>query len=261
MTNRLRNNVPIIIANWKMHGLLLETMQLFKDLRSRIHKNLVSCEIVICPPFTLLRDMAEKVPGTGVKLGGQDCHWDKEGSYTGEISAIMLEDMTCEFVIVGHSERRINHHETSQIIAKKAEAAHASSLISIICIGENREQRESGNTKDIIKNQMLESIPRSANSQNTIIAYEPIWAIGAKSPASVEQIQEIHQYIKEVAKKDIKQFESDIKIVYGGSVTEENSLTILNTPGVDGLLVGRASLDANKFWQIIEDAGKVKIGV
>jgi triosephosphate isomerase len=243
---------PIIIANWKMNGLLLEGMQMFKQIRSNIQGSLVGCEIVICPPYTLLRDFAEKIPGTGVKLGGQNCHFELEGAYTGEISAKMLKDMTCEYVILGHSERRTMLNEGSEAVRKKAEASHASRLNAIICVGETIYERNNDLAKVVIREQVLHSIPKTATDKNTIIAYEPVWAIGTGMTPTLGQIEEMHGYIASVIKEEIKQFENEPRIVYGGSINSENAKHILSVSNVDGLLVGKASLSADEFWKIIE---------
>lgn len=242
---------PIIIANWKMNGLLLESMRFLKELRAKIHQSLVGCEIVICPPYTLLRDMAEKVPGTGIKLGGQDCHHLNEGPYTGEISAAQLADMMCDYVILGHSERRIHNNEGSEIVRKKIIAAHQKKLTAILCIGETQYERENTLMNVVLREQLVHSIPECANAHNTIIAYEPVWAIGTGVTPTAEQITQAHLYITEVIRDAIPSFEGTPRVIYGGSVNEENAAFLLKTPQVDGLLVGKSSLDAQAFWHII----------
>lgn len=245
---------PLIIANWKMNGLLLESMQLFKEIRKRILDNLVGCEIVICPPFTLLRDMAEKTPGTGVKLGGQNCHFEPEGAFTGEISAAMLHDMTCDYVILGHSERRHHFNEGSEVVRKKAAAAHAASLKCIICVGETLFERDNHLAEETVKQQLLHSLPDGADDKNTVIAYEPVWSIGTNKIPTCEQIEEMHTYITRILKAEKPTFKNGVCVVYGGSANGSNAKEILNIEGVGGLLVGRASLDSNEFWGIIEAA-------
>jgi triosephosphate isomerase len=254
MTNKAHKTkgYPIIIANWKMNGLLLEGMQMFKKIRANIHESLVGCEIVICPPYTLLRDFAEKTPGTGVKLGGQNCHHEPDGAFTGEISAKMLKDMTCEYVIVGHSERRMALNEGSETVRKKAATAHAQGLNTIICVGETIYERDNDLAKVVVREQVLHSIPESATAANTIIAYEPVWAIGTGTIPTLAQIQEMHEYIASTIKAEINQFEEAPRIVYGGSINSENAKFILSVDAVDGLLVGKACLDASEFWKIIE---------
>ncbi|MCE3232615.1 MAG: triose-phosphate isomerase [Rickettsiaceae bacterium] len=251
-TDKKARNYPIIIANWKMNGLLLQGMQMFKQLRSNILGSMVGCEIVICPPFTLLRDFAEKIPGTGVKLGGQNCHYEPEGAHTGEISAGMLRDMTCEYVILGHSERRTTLNEGSEAVRKKAKISHQNKLSTIICVGETRYERDNNLAKVVIREQVLHSIPDTALASNTVIAYEPVWAIGTGTTPTLDEIEEMHEYIASVVKDELKQFENPPRIVYGGSINAENAKFILSVPNVNGLLVGKASLDVNEFWKIIE---------
>lgn len=245
----------LIAGNWKMNGLLVESMQVMKSLRSHIlRKPLKKTKLVLCPPATLLRDIAEKIPGTGIRLGGQDCHEAKSGAHTGDISAAMLRDMVCDYVIVGHSERRTNHKETSELVAQKAEVAHKESLISIICIGETEAERENGSAYDVVKEQLLASVPKSANDENTVIAYEPVWAIGTNKVPTENEIKEMHQFIVKTAQESLKQFEKNITVLYGGSANEKNAKKILSLPSVDGLLVGRASLEAESLWEILQIA-------
>ncbi len=243
---------PIIIANWKMNGLLLDSMQKFKQIRNNIQEGLVGCEIVICPPFTLLRDMAEKIPGTGVKLGGQNCHHEGNGAFTGEISANMLKDMICEYVILGHSERRTNLNEGSELVNKKATISHNEGLSTIICVGETMYERNNELAKVVIREQVLHSLPQSSNINNTIIAYEPVWAIGTGETPTLEQIEEMHDYIEDVVASELPKFGGNVRVIYGGSINSKNSAAILNIKNVAGLLVGRASLDVDEFWRIIE---------
>ncbi len=256
MTKKTRKvkDYPIVIANWKMNGLLLESMKMFKQVRQKVHESLVGCEIVVCPPFTLLRDMAEKVPGTGIKLGGQNCYHELDGAHTGEISAKMLKDMTCDYVIIGHSERRTTSNEGSELVNKKAQCAHAQGLTTVICVGETLYERDNNLAKIVVREQVIHSIPKTANDKNTIIAYEPVWAIGTGTTPSIAQIEEMHTYIENVIKDEMKQFENQPRIVYGGSITAENAKSILAANGVDGLLVGKASLNADEFWSIVEAA-------
>jgi triosephosphate isomerase len=242
---------PIIVGNWKMNGMLLQGMQFFKALRQRIQQSLVGCEIVICPPITLLRDFAEKVPGTGVRLGGQNCHHELDGAYTGEISAAQLRDMTCDYVILGHSERRLSSSEGSELVQKKSKAAHSQKLTSIICVGETQYERDNNLTNIVIREQLIHSIPSCATAMNTIIAYEPVWAIGSGRTPTDTEITTTHQYIRDIIKTDISHLDPNLRIIYGGSVTPQNSPILLKIPGVDGLLVGKASLDAEQFWKII----------
>jgi triosephosphate isomerase len=248
----------LIAGNWKMNGLLVESMQTIKKLRSlALKKPLKQTRLVICPPTTLLRDLAEKIPGTGIRLGGQDCHSEKTGAFTGDISAPMLRDMVCDYVIVGHSERRQHHKESCSLVAAKATAAHKAKLISIICIGETEAERDAGKAKEVVYNQLLNSVPKSAHDKNTIIAYEPVWAIGTNKVPTEADIHDMHQFIVQTAQNELKQFEKEIVVLYGGSANEKNATRILSLKGVKGLLVGRASLTAESLWDIVEAAESV----
>lgn len=253
------SKTPLLIAgNWKMNGLLVESIQVMKSLRSHIlRKPLRNSRLVLCPPATLLRDLAEKIPGTGIRLGGQDCHQAKSGAHTGDISAAMLRDMICDYVILGHSERRANHGETSQLVAEKAASAHKEKLTTIICIGETGAEREQGKAKDVVKDQLLATIPKSSNHKNTVIAYEPVWAIGTNKVPSEAEIKEMHQFIVQTMQKELKQFEKDVAVLYGGSANEKNANKILSLDAVGGLLIGRASLEAESLWEILQIAETV----
>jgi triosephosphate isomerase (TIM) len=242
---------PIIIANWKMNGVLLESMQFLKALRMHLHQSLVGCEIVLCPPYTLLRDFAEKIPGTGMRLGGQNCHHELDGAYTGEISARQLKDMTCDYVLLGHSERRLSGSEGSELVQKKATAAYAQKLIAIICVGETQYERDNNLTNVVIREQLLHSIPANATSANTIIAYEPVWAIGSGLTPTQAEILSTHTFIQETIKTEKPHLDAHTRIIYGGSVSSGNANALLKISNVDGLLIGKASLNVEQFWTIL----------
>lgn len=249
-----KSGKKIIIANWKMNGLLAESMQNIKHLRMNFLTNPSSCDVVVCPPFTLLRDMAEKLPSAGMKLGAQDCHYEKEGAYTGEVSARMLKDMTCSYVILGHSERRQHFSETSEIVKKKALTAIDAKLVAIICVGETLYERDNNLTDIVLREQVIHSIPENANDSNVIIAYEPVWAIGSGQIPANEQIEKTHSYVRKVIKEELLQFKNVPRVIYGGSTSPDNAKSLLSIGGVDGLLVGKASLDPKQFWKMIESA-------
>lgn len=244
----------LLIANWKMNSRLIEGMQLIKQLRVYALNRQMSAQIIVCPPYTLLRDMADKMPGTGIKLGGQNCWYETEGAYTGEVSALMLKEMTCDYVILGHSERRQYNHETSDVVKKKATSAIAARLQPIICIGETMYERDNDLTKVIIREQLVNSVPDNATAENIIIAYEPVWAIGSGKTPTIDDIEVVHNYIRDVIAKDMPQIKPKVKIVYGGSTNGENSKKILQVKGVDGLLVGKSSLNFDEFLKMIESA-------
>jgi triosephosphate isomerase (TIM) len=203
------------------------------------------CGIVLCPPATLLCAMAEAVSGSAIGLGGQDCHTQAAGAHTGDISAAMLADAGARHVILGHSERRADHAESSALVAAKAHAAHAAGLVSIICVGETEAERDAGETLDIVLGQLAESLPEGAGAANTVIAYEPVWAIGTGRTPTLAQIAEVHDALR------AKLPDRAISLLYGGSVKPGNAAEIFAIANVDGALVGGASLKAADFGAII----------
>ncbi len=242
----------LIAGNWKMNG----TMQSGTDLVQVIGQALKNapdiqdaCDILVCPPAIYASSIKEKCAEHNIALGAQDCSTHEQGAYTGDISAQMIRDCGGTFVIVGHSERRQYHNETDSIIAQKAKAAHQSGLVTIICVGETEEQRESGREEEIVYTQLINAIPDSADEHNTVIAYEPVWAIGTGKTASVEDVAKMHSFIREKLKERLAQSEN-IRILYGGSMKPENAKDLLSTPNVDGGLIGGASLKADQFIAI-----------
>lgn len=207
-------------------------------------------DILICPPATLISVAAEKVKNSTLSIGGQSCHPKQSGAHTGDISAEMLKDVGAEFVIVGHSERRGDHHETDSDVAAQAEAAISEGLVPIICCGESLEQREAGQTNEIILAQLRASIPASAAGKPFVIAYEPIWAIGTGLTASPEQIGEVHTQIRSFLSKNFGEQAASTRILYGGSMKPGNAAEILAVENVDGGLIGGASLKAEDFLAI-----------
>jgi triosephosphate isomerase len=245
----------LIVANWKMHKSVESANNFLKQFLSYDLES--EPDVVICPPFTLMSSVREQMADTSVALGAQDCsHLSQDiGAFTGDVSAQMLQDLVCDYVIIGHSERRKYHDETNQIIRQKIINAHKFGLKTILCLGEALNAREDGSFKEVLAQILSECLPDCATPDNTIIAYEPIWAIGTGKTASIEQIEDIHQFLLNVSinlLKNITQtFEQNIKIIYGGSVNEKNAKSILSAKNVSGLLVGGASLDPEKFYQII----------
>ncbi len=241
----------LIIGNWKMHGLREESRAKLKKTKILIKNVPARVKIVVCPPFTLLSEAAKLLDGTSVALGAQDCCAETSGAFTGDISAGMLKDLGCAYVIVGHSERRKFHHEGNVLISRKAMAAHRNGLVAILCIGEARADRDAGRTIDIISAQLDLCVPTSATGKNTVIAYEPVWAIGSGRTPSPGEISDVHLSIREHPRC------RKMQVLYGGSVMPENASAILSAEGVDGALVGRASLDPESFSAIACDAGKL----
>lgn len=235
---------PLVAGNWKMNGTTAALKEarllagMLKDVR-------LKCEVMICPPATLLTSIKSVVKGAKIKLGGQDCHWHAHGAHTGDISSEMLEDAGCSAVIVGHSERRADHDETDETVRLKAEAAYRAGLTAIICIGETLEERKAGRTLEVIARQLKGSLPMNAVPTNTVVAYEPVWAIGTGLTPTVEQVAEVHASIR--AKTD-----PALRILYGGSVKPANAVELMSVANVNGALVGGASLKAADFIGIIK---------
>ena len=209
-------------------------------------------DMLVCPPATLLFLARELTRESGIALGAQDCHISASGAHTGDISAEMLADAGATSIIVGHSERRTDHAETSELVRAKAEAAHRAGLTSIICIGESEAERRGGRTLDIVGSQLESSLPANANAANTVIAYEPVWAIGSGLTPSEADIAEVHGFIRNGLARRLGETESaQLRILYGGSVKPGNAASILAIPNVNGALVGGASLTAKDFFAII----------
>ena len=242
----------IVAGNWKMNG-NLNSLKEIELLKSSIDN--VSCEVVLCPPTTLLSEMVKILKNSSIYIGAQNCNHNTTGAHTGEVSAQMLKDLAVDFVILGHSERRVAHFETNALVSNKAKTAHQSNLTTIICVGETEHERTSGQTAKVIKEQITGSLPISANENNTIIAYEPIWAIGTGRVPLNHEISEVHSILRtQIENLKSRSTASRIRIVYGGSVNTKNCSEILRLEGVDGALVGGASLLASDFSQIIKAA-------
>ena len=246
----------IIAGNWKMNNDLNATQNLISNLAKSLNNN-ENCDIIICPPFTSLSEANSQIKNTAIKLGAQNMYFENEGAYTGEISAQMLKSAGCEFVILGHSERRAIFNESDSLINKKIKKAISSGLKPIFCVGESLEQREKGVTKDIIKTQVTEGLKDiSAEEIKTlIIAYEPVWAIGTGKNATPEQAQEVHKFIRSLIKEKYSDEDAENMIIqYGGSVKPDNAKDLLSQKDIDGALVGGASLKADSFLGIIRAA-------
>lgn len=246
--------IPQLIAgNWKMNGLLTsraETVALASALKGRVRLP----EVVICPPATLLRALIEMTAGSPVKLGGQTCHTAAQGAHTGDVSAEMLKDAGASYVIVGHSERRTDHKESNPLVAAQARAAWRAGLSAIICIGESDAERGAGRTEGVLAEQIAGSVPAESTAANAAIAYEPIWAIGTGKTASLGDIAAAHAFIRARLEALLGPAGRAVRLLYGGSVKPSNAKEILNVAGVDGVLVGGASLKAADFLAIIDGA-------
>ena len=247
---------PIIAGNWKMYKTLEQAQELVNLLQRELYDT-KDTDIVICPPFTLLGFIADMLESGSILLGAQDMHWEREGAFTGEISAGMLKDAGCKFVIIGHSERRQFFGETNETVNKKIFAALDNSLIPIMCIGENLTEREGGITFAVIKEQ-LELGLKNLNAdklKEIIIAYEPVWAIGTGKVATPGQAQEAHKYIRNQLSKNYgSSLSQGIRIQYGGSVKPDNIKELMAQEDIDGALVGGASLNADSFTAIVRNS-------
>ncbi len=236
-------------GNWKMNGTGVALNEL-KELSASHPSSPV--EILICPPTTLLHRAGTTVEGSGITVGGQDCHAATSGAHTGDLSAEMLLDAGADAVILGHSERREDHGEQNEDIRAKARTAMDAGLKAIICVGESLEQREAANTLDIIGGQMSGSIPDQATGENLIVAYEPIWAIGTGKVPTLEEIGEVHDFIRARLERRFGEgVGRSVRLLYGGSVKPSNAAEIFGVSNVDGALVGGASLKAQDFSGII----------
>ena len=235
-------------GNWKMNGIGIDLEQI--DRLMELHPN-PTVDLMICPPATLIHPMAAKTSDHPIHIGGQDCHTIEKGAHTGDISAVMLDDAGARAVILGHSERRADHGETDALVAAKSVAALEVGLTAVICIGETLDERESGKTLDVVGEQLAGSTPDIANGGNTVIAYEPVWAIGTGKIPTLEQIAEVHDFIRSELEKRFGEDGKAFRVLYGGSVKPSNAAEIFAIDNVDGALVGGASLKAEDFSGII----------
>ncbi|MSO92113.1 MAG: triose-phosphate isomerase [Rhodospirillales bacterium] len=244
----------LVVGNWKMNGFKADGLALARALAGRMrHRGDARFEMALCPPFTLIAAVGDAIANSGIALGGQDCHPKPKGAHTGDVSAPMLKDLDCRFAIVGHSERRADHGETDALVKAKAEAALAAGLTAIVCIGEREAERDAGRTLQVVKTQLLGSLPKGAAPATTVVAYEPVWAIGTGRTPTTAEIGEVHALIRsELAQALGKTTAEGIRLLYGGSVKASNAKEIFAVDGVDGGLVGGASLDVDEFWAIAE---------
>jgi triosephosphate isomerase len=246
----------IIAGNWKMNNDLAATQNLISNLLKSLTGN-EKCDIIVCPPFISLSEAGTQLKNSVVKLGAQNMYFENDGAFTGEVSAQMLKSAGCEFVILGHSERRAIFKESDSLINKKIKKAISSGLKPIFCVGETLEQREKGITKDIIKTQITEGLKdiSAGEVKSLIVAYEPVWAIGTGRNATPEQAQEVHEFIRSLIKEKYSEgIAGNLIIQYGGSVKPDNAKDLLSRKDIDGALVGGASLKADSFLGIIKAA-------
>jgi triosephosphate isomerase (TIM) len=247
----------IIAGNWKMNNDLKETQNLISKLSAGLAGDSYNCDVIICPPFTSLSEAYSLLKGTKIKLGAQNMYFESPGAFTGEISASMLLSVGCEFVILGHSERRVIFGESDQVINLKIKKAVSNGLKPIFCVGELLEQREAGETQEVIKKQVNAGLIEISSEEigKIIIAYEPVWAIGTGKTASPAQAQSVHELIRSLIKSKYgESVASSIIIQYGGSVKADNASELLSQKDIDGALVGGACLKAESFIDIIKAA-------
>jgi triosephosphate isomerase len=251
----MKSRLPMMAGNWKMNLTLAEAVQLVKEIADSI-KGLDGVQVLVAPPFPALLRVKEAIGKAPILLAGQNMHWEANGAFTGEVSAAMLTDAGCTHVILGHSERRTLFGETDEVIDRKAAAAVKKGLIPIVCIGETLEEREKGLTFQIIERQLSLSLKSFREVKKipstTVLAYEPVWAIGTGRTATPEQAQEVHQFIRQWLKAQFGERTAEaIRILYGGSVKPDNVRDLMSKPDIDGALVGGASLKPESFLPIV----------
>jgi len=235
-------------GNWKMNGTRAALAEVSALLAAHPAPG---CEMLLCPPATLLAEMAALAQGSGLAVGGQDCHAKASGAHTGDISAAMLADAGASHVILGHSERRADHGESDALVRAKAEAAMAAGLIAVVCLGETEAQRDAGDTLAVIGAQLDGSVPTAATAAQLVLAYEPVWAIGTGRTPTIAQIAEVHAFLRARLNAHIGAEAAKTRLLYGGSVKPSNAAEIFAVPHVDGALVGGASLKAADFGAIV----------
>jgi len=251
--------IPIIGGNWKMNKTVKEAVDMVEDLKQRVG-NIQDVEIVIFPPFTALKSVGEVVKGTNIGLGAQNMYWEEEGAYTGEISPLMILDIGCRYVILGHSERRQYFKETNEEINKKLKVALSSGITPVVCVGEKIEERRRGKAKKVVEEQIKDCFKEITleEARRIVIAYEPVWAIGTGETATPEQAEEMHLFIRNLL-KDLfgEEISQSLRIQYGGSVKPANIEELMKEKDIDGALVGGASLKADSFAEIIKKTAEI----
>ncbi len=235
-------------GNWKMNGNAAALAEVTALLAAHPAP---ACEMLLCPPATLIAQMAWAARGSVLKVGGQDCHTGTSGAHTGDIAAAMLADAGAGYVILGHSERRADHGETDALVQAKAQAAWAAGLVAVICVGETEAQRDAGRTLDVVGGQLAGSVPDGATAAKTVIAYEPVWAIGTGRTPTLAEIAEVHTHLRSALAARFGAEAAGMRLLYGGSVKPSNAAEIFAVADVDGALVGGASLKAADFGAIV----------
>jgi len=245
--------LPFIAGNWKMNKTVGEALDLIRELKTAI-SGVKEVEVAVAPPFTALYAVRKELEGSSIRLAAQTLYWEEKGAFTGEISPLMLKEVGCQYVIIGHSERRHFFGESDETVNRRIKAALAQGLKVIFCIGETLKEREEGKTFSVIERQIEGGLKGLGDKElrNMVIAYEPVWAIGTGKTATPEQAEEAHRFIREkVEKLYSREVSEEIRIQYGGSVTPDNIKGLMNQPNIDGALVGGASLKADSFSKIV----------
>jgi triosephosphate isomerase len=249
---------PLIAGNWKMYKSPSQAKALSQELLPKLASQ-DHCDIVLAPPFVSLAIVRDQIRSTAIRLGAQNCFWESEGAFTGEVSAPMLRDLGCEYVIIGHSERRQYFGETDETVAKKMKAAFAAALIPIFCLGETLQEREAGHCEIVVKRQLEKGLASLTppDISRIIISYEPVWSIGTGKTATPEMAQEVHGYLRQrLAYIYGESTAQSVRILYGGSVKPDNAADLMMRPDIDGALVGGASLQAESFTAIVSNSNQ-----
>jgi triosephosphate isomerase len=257
----MRARRPFVAGNWKMNTTLKSATELAAGLAKLMPQDIAGVEVAVCPPATYLIPVGAAIAGSGVKLGAQNCNSKDSGAFTGEIALDMLQDVGCQYVILGHSERRALFGETDAVVNAKVKAALAKGINVILCVGEQLAERQGNQTEAVLEGQMSGSLANVNGDQfgNLVLAYEPVWAIGTGLTASPEQAESAHVFLRQwVASRYNPQIAETLRILYGGSVKGDNAKTLLSQPNVDGALVGGASLKVDQFWPIV--AAGIEVG-
>jgi triosephosphate isomerase len=246
--------LPFIAGNWKMNKTVGEACDLVRELKATISGIEEKVEVAIAPPFTALYAVRKELGGSPIRLAAQNLYWEEKGAFTGEVSPLMLKEVGCDYIIIGHSERRQFFGETDETVNRRIKAALPQGLKVIFCIGETLKEREEGKTFSVIERQIEGGLKGLGDKEigDIVFAYEPVWAIGTGKTATPEQAEEVHRFIREkLGKLYSRKVSEDIRIQYGGSVTPENIKGLMNQPNIDGALVGGASLKAESFSKIV----------
>ncbi|MBI3184192.1 MAG: triose-phosphate isomerase [Myxococcales bacterium] len=249
---------PFIAGNWKMNKTVGEALSLARELRGLVSMVRDRVEMAVAPPFTALHSVARALEGSNIALAAQSCHWEAFGAFTGEVSAPMLKEVGCSYVIIGHSERRQYFGETDETVNRRCQAVLKAGLVPIVCVGETLAEREAGRTLEVVSRQLKGGLAgfSPAELARFVVAYEPVWAIGTGRNATADQAQEVHAHIREQLVAAFgREAAEQVRIQYGGSVKPDNAGSLLSKPDVDGALVGGASLKASDFAAIVKAAG------